>query len=333
MRQEKMKYLLEVEDLKTYFYTSKGVIRAVDGVSFKIQQGEVMGIVGESGCGKSLTALSILRLISSTGKIVGGRILFQGIDLLSLDVNQMQHIRGNDIAMISQEPMTSLNPAFTIGDQIGEAIMLHQNLHNKKDILKKTVKILKEVGIPRAQEIVKEFPFNLSGGMCQRVMIAMALSCKPLLLIADEPTTALDVTIQAQILDLMKKLRKKLNTSIIFITHDLSVVAEMADHVVVIYAGKVVEDARVCSLYQEPLHPYTRGLLSSHPKIEEERNKLDFIPGIVPNPLDMPCGCIFHPRCQQAMKICREREPELRDVYPGHKVSCWLYHKENERSG
>jgi len=322
---EQNNYILEVENLKTYFYIDEGVVPAVDGISFKMRFGEVLGIVGESGCGKTVASLSILRLIPiPPGKFEAGRILYQGLDLLSMNKSHIEHIRGNDISMIFQEPMTSLNPVFTIGDQIGEAIRLHQKLDNKL-VKAKVVEMLKLVGIPRAEEVVSEYPHSLSGGMRQRAMIAMALSCNPKILIADEPTTALDVTIQAQILELIKDLKAKINTSVILITHDLGVIAEMAEHVLIMYAGKVVEDAEVNALFHQPLHPYTSGLLNSKPKIDEDREKLDFIPGMVPNLLDRPQGCHFNPRCLQAMDICREKEPKLWEVYPGHLVSCWLY--------
>ena len=321
----KKDYLLEVKNLKTYFYTENGVVPALDGVSFKLSPGKVIGLVGESGCGKSVASLSILRLIQSPpGKIEGGNILFNGSDLLSINERQMKKIRGNDIAMIFQEPMTSLNPVFTVGDQIGEAIQLHQRM-NKKMAQRKTVEMLKLVGISRAEEVVKEYPNSLSGGMRQRVMIAMALSCQPQLLIADEPTTALDVTIQAQSLELMQDLRKKINMSIIFISHDLGVIAEMAEQVVVMYAGKVVEDASIDQLLYNPLHPYTQGLLKSKPKIEEEKEMLDFIPGVVPNLFNKLTGCYFQPRCVKSMEICKAQEPGINEVYPDHFVKCWLY--------
>jgi peptide/nickel transport system ATP-binding protein len=326
---EQMEYLLQVEDLVTKFFTDDGVVTAVDHVSFSVRPGEVVGIVGESGCGKSVAALSILRLVQyPPGKIVGGRILFDGRDLLTLNDRDMRAIRGNDVAMIFQEPMTSLNPVYTIGDQIGEAIELHQGL-DKGQARIKTIEMLKLVGIPRPEAVVDEYPHRFSGGMRQRAMIAMALSCNPKLLIADEPTTALDVTIQAQILELMKDLKHRINTAIMFITHDLGVIAEMAQYVVVMYAGKVVESTDVVTLFREPKHPYTVGLFRSKPRIEDERDTLDYIPGAVPNPLRMPPGCPFHPRCGSAMDICRITEPPEVTLKRGHFIRCWLY--ENSR--
>lgn len=326
-----MNYLLRVEDLKTTFYTDNAVIRAVDGVSFNVRPGEVMGLVGESGCGKSVVSLSIMRLIMyPPGKIEGGRIYLNDRDLLCLDAKSMRHIRGNEIAMIFQEPMTSFNPVYKIGNQLGEAIRLHQGLE-RKAAWQQAVKMLELVGIPRPREIVNDYPHQLSGGMRQRAMIAMALSCNPKLLIADEPTTALDVTIQAQILELMKDLREKINTAIIFITHDLGVIAEMAQHVVVMYAGKVVEDAEVNSLFQDPLHPYTAGLIRSKPKLEEERETLQYIPGSVPNPMEMPTGCAFNPRCPEVMDICLCEMPPLFEPKPRHLVRCWLHQKKQDR--
>jgi peptide/nickel transport system ATP-binding protein len=323
-----MEYLLQVKDLKTNFFTDDAVVNAVDGVSFDVRPGEVVGLVGESGCGKSVVSLSIMRLVQyPPGKIEGGSVLFKGRDLLSLSEQEIRRIRGNEIAMIFQEPMTSLNPVYRIGDQISETISLHQGLDGAAS-WKKAVEMLKLVGIPRAEEVTKDYPHQLSGGMRQRAMIAMALSCNPSLLIADEPTTALDVTIQAQILELMKDLRQKINMAIIFITHDLGVVAEMADHVVVMYAGKVVEDASIASIFTEPLHPYTVGLIKSKPKLEDEKELLDFIPGVVPNPTDMPSGCYFNPRCTQAMDICRQKMPGVVNVKPGHRVRCWLFNED-----
>ena len=319
------KDLVKIKNLKTYFYTEDGVIKAVDDVSFKIKEGETIGIVGESGCGKSITAMSIMRLIPSPpGKIVGGEIFFEDVSLLGLSESEMRKIRGNKISVIFQEPMTSLNPVFTIGFQIMEAVMLHQQL-NKTQAKKKAIETLTLVGIPRANEIVDCYPHELSGGMRQRAMIAIAISCNPRLLIADEPTTALDVTIQAQILDLMKDLRNKLNSSIMLITHDLGVIAEMADYVVVMYAGKIVEESNVVEIFKNPRHPYTIGLLESKPVINSEKIRLFTIPGQVPNPVDMPEGCYFHPRCNRAMDICKKQQPRVKETIPGHKVACWLY--------
>lgn len=318
-----MDKLLEIKDLKTYFYTDDGIVKAVDGVNFSVESGKTIGIVGESGCGKSVTAMSILRLIPDPpGKIVSGEILFNGKDLTKISEEELRHIRGNDISVIFQEPMTSLNPVFTVGYQIMEALMLHQKL-SEEEAKKKAVEMIKLVGIPRAEKIVDEYPHQLSGGMRQRVMIAMALSCQPKLLIADEPTTALDVTIQAQILELMNELKNKLNTSIMLITHDLGVVAEMSDHVIVMYSGKVVEDAPVDELFKNPRHPYTIGLMNSIPSLIEEGERLESIEGAVPNPLYLPKGCYFHPRCKFATDECRNGQPELREIAPSHKVSCF----------
>jgi len=323
-----MEYLLKVEDLKTTFYTDDAVIRAVDGVSFNVRPGEVVGLVGESGCGKSVVSLSIMRLISyPPGKIERGRVCLEDQDLLTLNDKEMRRIRGNDIAMIFQEPMTSLNPVYKIGDQVSEAIRLHQGLDSSA-AWDESAKMLELVGIPRPRAVLDNYPHQLSGGMRQRAMIAMALSCNPKLLIADEPTTALDVTIQAQILELMRDIKERINTSIIFITHDLGVIAEMAQHVVVMYSGKIVEDADVESLFNEPLHPYTAGLINSKPKLEEEKELLDFIPGNVPNPADMPAGCAFHPRCSEVMEVCRREMPDLLEPKPNRQVRCWLYQKQ-----
>ncbi len=317
------KDLLEVKNLKTYFNTEDGLIKSVDNISFKIKEGETLAVVGESGCGKSITSMSIMRLIPNPpGEIVGGEIIFEGKDILKYTDAEMMKMRGNQISVIFQEPMTSLNPVFTAGEQIGEAIMLHRNV-GEKEARKEAIEALKLVGIPRADEIVDSYPHELSGGMRQRVMIAMAVSCNPKLLIADEPTTALDVTIQAQILDLMRDLKEKLKTSIMLITHDLGVVAEMADYVVVMYAGKIVEEASVLELYKSPMHPYTIGLLQSKPIINKETNRLYSIPGQVPNPLDMPTGCYFNPRCSKATDKCRQVPPILIEVESGHKIACW----------
>jgi peptide/nickel transport system ATP-binding protein len=319
------KNLVEIKNLKTYFYTEDGVVKAVDDVSFNIRQGEIIGVVGESGCGKSVTAMSIMRLIPSPpGKIVEGEILFEDKKILELKDDEMRSIRGNDIAVIFQEPMTSLNPIFTIGYQIEEVIMLHQK-SSKVEAKKKAVEMLKLVGVPRADEIVECYPHELSGGMRQRAMIAMAVSCNPKLLIADEPTTALDVTIQAQILDIMKDLKKKLNTSIMLITHDLGVIAEMAEYVVVMYAGKVIEEAPVIEIFKNPMHPYTEGLMKSKPSLDKDVDRLYSIPGQVPNPINMPEECYFCARCPKAMDICRKQQPTIKEIKPGHKVACFLY--------
>lgn len=320
-----MESLLKIKNLKTYFYTDEGIVKAVDDVSLRINKGETLCVVGESGCGKSITAMSILRLIPNPpGKIEGGEIVFEGRDILKLSEEEVRSIRGNKISMIFQEPMTSLNPVFTIGSQIIEAIMLHQNL-DKKAAIEKAIEALKLVGIPRADEIINSYPHELSGGMRQRAMIAMAMVCNPTLLIADEPTTALDVTIQAQILDLMRKLKQETKTSIMLITHDLGVVAEMADYVSVMYSGKVVEEANVLELFKNPLHPYTLGLLESKPQIHVDKEKLYSIPGQVPSPFDLPKGCYFYPRCERAMNICKECVPKLKEINDGHYVSCHLY--------
>ncbi|MFK9093839.1 ABC transporter ATP-binding protein [Bacillus salipaludis] len=316
-------FLLEVKGLKTHFFDNKGEIPAVDGVDFVVKKGETLCIVGESGCGKSVTSMSILKLLPLEGKIVEGNIFFKGNDLVKMSENQMTTIRGNEISMIFQEPMTSLNPVYTVGKQIGEVIKLHQRL-DKKQTRKKVIEMLRLVGIPAPEKRVDEYPHELSGGMRQRVMIAMALSCNPELLIADEPTTALDVTIQAQILELMKEIKSRLNTSIIMITHDLGVVAEMAEYVLVMYAGQVVEYCDVKTLFKKPLHPYTQGLLNSLPKIDEAKEMLNIIEGSVPSLYDMPSGCKFWPRCPHAQEICKQERPELYDK-DNHKVRCFLY--------
>ena len=315
--------LLEVKDLKTYFYTEDGVVPAVDGVSFSLNRGETIGIVGESGSGKSVTSLSVMRLVPyPPGRITGGEIIFEGENILGKTDEEMRRIRGNEISMIFQEPMTSLNPVFTVGDQIMEAIILHQNV-GKREAQVKAVEMLQRVGIPSPERRIRDFPHQMSGGMRQRVMIAMALSCNPKLLIADEPTTALDVTIQAQILDLMMDIKREFGTSIMLITHDLGVIAETVDKVVVMYAGKIVESTDVISIFQKPMHPYTEGLLGSIPKVNEDCERLSTIEGAVPNLFNMPSGCRFHPRCDYAKNICREHEPHLIDVDSGHEVSCW----------
>ena len=306
------KTLVEFKDVHTYFYTEAGTVKAVNGVSYKIKEGETVCVVGESGCGKSVTALSLMRLIAAPqGEIVKGNISFDGKDITSLSEEEMMSIRGNDISMIFQEPMTSLNPVFTVGNQIMESIMLHQKL-DKKQARDKAIEMIKLVGIPRAEAIVDSYPHELSGGMRQRIMIAMALSCNPKLLIADEPTTALDVTIQAQILDLMRDIKQKTQTSIMLITHDLGVVAEMADYVVVMYAGKVIEEGPVNDIFKNPLHPYTRGLLKSKPVINQETDRLYSIPGQVPNPIGMKDSCYFHERCEHCMEICKTQIPTIK---------------------
>lgn len=322
------KPLLEVKKLKTYFYTEDGVVRAVDGVSFEVYPGEVLGLVGESGCGKSVTSLSIMRLISKPGRIDEGEILLDGENLLELPEDEMIKVRGNRISMIFQQPQTALNPVFKVGDQLAEVLDVHQDL-GKEAGWQRAVSLLKMVGVPDPERRAEAYPHELSGGMAQRVMIAMALACVPELLIADEPTTALDVTIQAQILDLMRDLRREMGTSVILITHDLGVVAEMAERVAVMYAGEIVEQTDVNTLFDQPLHPYTQGLIGSIPILGEIKEKLDVIPGSVPNLVDLPPGCRFAPRCQARFKygctICAEVKPELEEVKPGHLVRCWLY--------
>jgi oligopeptide/dipeptide ABC transporter ATP-binding protein len=317
------KALLDIQDLHTHFHTTDGVVRAVDGVSFKLEEGETLGLVGESGCGKSVTALSVLRLIPRPpGEISGGPLLFRGENLLAKSEKEMRKIRGNAISMIFQEPMTSLNPVFTCGFQIMEAIQLHQKLDRAR-ARERAIEMLRVVGIPSPEQRVDEYPHQLSGGMRQRVMIAMALSCNPALLIADEPTTALDVTIQAQILDLIARLRREFGMSVLIITHDLGVVAEVADRVAVMYAGKVAEYAAVRDLFARPLHPYTQGLLSSIPRLGTDLERLQVIPGTVPNPLEFPAACRFHPRCPLVVDRCRQEEPPLVPHGDGHLTACW----------
>jgi oligopeptide/dipeptide ABC transporter ATP-binding protein len=322
------KPLLEVKNLKTYFYTEDGVVRAVDGVSFEVYPGEVLGLVGESGCGKSVTSLSIMRLISKPGRVDAGEILLDGENLLDLPEDEMIKVRGNRISMIFQQPQTALNPVFKVGDQLAEVLDVHQHLGKEKGWAR-AVQLLKMVGVPDPERRAEAYPHELSGGMAQRVMIAMALACVPELLIADEPTTALDVTIQAQILDLMRDLRREMGTSVILITHDLGVVAEMAERVAVMYAGEIVEQTDVNSLFDQPLHPYTQGLIGSIPVLGQIKDKLDVIPGSVPNLVNLPEGCRFAPRCQARFKyglsICTEIKPELEEVKPRHSVRCWLY--------
>ena len=322
------KPLLEVKGLKTYFYTEDGVVRAVDGVNFEVYPGEVLGIVGESGCGKSVTSLSIMRLISKPGRVDAGEILLDGANLLNFSEEEMTKVRGNRISMIFQQPQTALNPVFKVGDQLAEVLNVHQDL-GKDAGWKRAIELLKMVGVPDPERRVEAYPHELSGGMAQRVMIAMALACIPELLIADEPTTALDVTIQAQILDLMRDMRREMGTSVILITHDLGVVAEMAERVAVMYAGEIVEQTDVQLLFDEPLHPYTQGLIGSIPVLGEIKEKLDVIPGSVPNLVNLPPGCRFAPRCQSrikyALNICTDVKPELEEVKTGHYVRCWLY--------
>ncbi len=321
--------ILEIADLQTHFFTDDGVVRAVDGVSYAVRKGETLGVVGESGCGKSVTALSILRLVADPpGRIVGGAIRFEGRDLLAMSESEMEEIRGNEISMIFQEPMTSLNPLFTVGRQIAEAIALHQGL-GKREAMDLAVEMLNRVHIPEPASRAQAYPHQLSGGMRQRVMIAMAMSCNPKILIADEPTTALDVTIQAQILDLMREIQEQLGQAIILITHDMGVVAENADRVVVMYAGRKVEEAPVDELFDNPGHPYTMGLLSAIPNLEEAAHldtgqaRLNEIKGMVPSLANLPPGCVFAPRCGFATEQCTTAYPPLTEERPGHWVACW----------
>lgn len=320
---EKEHNILEVKNLCTYFYTDRGVVKSVDGVDITLKKGTTLGIVGESGSGKSVTALSVMRLLmGTTGKVADGKIILDGDDISNITPEQQRKLRGSQIAMIFQEPMTSLNPVMKIGDQIMEVILLHQQV-SKAEARKKALDILIKIDIPRAEQIMREYPFQLSGGQRQRIMIAMGLVCNPKILIADEPTTALDVTIQAQILDLMNQLKADIGTSTLFITHNLGVVAEVCDEVVVMYCGRVVESGDVFSIFDQPKHPYTKGLLASIPKLGQNVERLECIPGNVPNPKYMPKGCKFEPRCIHAMDICREQEPGFYEFENGHKSRCW----------
>ncbi len=317
--------LLTVENLKTYFYTEEGIVKAVDGISFILPPGGTLGIVGESGSGKSVTALSIMRLVPSPGRIIGGELLFDGQRLMEKTEKEMREIRGNRISMIFQDPMTSLNPVLTVGEQVVETIMLHQKLPRRKAWLK-AVEILELVKIPRARERLKDYPHQFSGGMRQRVMIAIALACHPRLLIADEPTTSLDVTIQAQIIDLMKELKKELNMAIILITHNLGLVAELCQKVLVMYAGDLMEYTDIGTIFRGSKHPYTWGLLQSLPRLDRPRSRrLEQIEGQPPSLIKLPPGCPFHPRCQYVKAECRQEKPELIEVSSDHLVSCWLY--------
>jgi len=322
--------LLSVQGLKTYFFLERGVVKAVDGVDFEINKGEIFGVVGETGCGKSVTSLSILRLISSPpGKIVEGEVIFEGENLLEKSKEEMRKIRGNKISMIFQDPHTSLDPVFTVGYQIAESIELHQvieqHLISAEDVPKKVIEMLKLVKIPDPEHRVVEYPHMFSGGMKQRTMIAMMLSCNPSLLIADEPTTAVDVTIQAQILDLMRELRQKLGMSILIITHNLGVIAEMCDRVAVMYAGNIVEQADIKTLFKSPKHPYTHALLEAVPKVGTKKGELASIPGMVPSLITPPPGCKFHPRCSHAMDICRKKFPQMVEIGKGQLARCFLY--------
>ena len=328
-----IKPLLDVQNLKTYFYTEDGVVKAVDGVDFQVREGEIVGIVGESGCGKTVSSLSVLGLIANPGKIVKGEIEFDGKNLRELSIDELGQIRGSEISMIFQQPQTSLNPVFTIGEQVAEVLEIHQQL-SKEENWDRSIEMLRQVGIPSPETKAHAYPHELSGGQAQRVMIAMALIMGPKLLIADEPTTALDVTIQAQILDLMYELNQKTGTAIVLITHDLGVIAEMAQWVAVMYAGRVVEQTNVEILFEEPLHPYTRGLIGSIPVLGTQKERLDVIPGFVPNLVDLPRGCTFAPRCEARLEhgldICEHKMPDLINYKHGHEVRCWLYQDQGD---
>ena len=321
--------LLEIKGLRTSFHTRDGVVRAVDGIDFHVDRGEIMGLVGESGCGKSVTSLSIMRLVAKPGRIEAGQVLFDGQDLLTLSTDQMRHIRGDRISMVFQQPQSSLNPVWDVGHQIAEVLEIHRGM-KRGAARNRALELLRMVGIPDPARRLDAFPHELSGGMAQRVMIAMALACDPELLIADEPTTALDVTIQAQILDLMRNLRDETGTAIILITHDLGVVAEMCDRVAVMYAGEIVEHTDVTTLFRRPKHPYTRGLIGSIPVVGQVQDELSVIPGNVPNLIDLPKGCRFAPRCltriEENVSLATEVHPELLPVATGHDVRCWVYH-------
>jgi oligopeptide/dipeptide ABC transporter ATP-binding protein len=331
--QENGEPVLAVRDLRTWFHTRHGVARAVDGVDFTVNKGEVLCIVGESGCGKSVTALSIMRLIPPPGRVETGQLMFGGRDLLALSADEMAALRGQKISMIFQDPTSSLNPVFEVGAQISEVYEIHRDMTRRAGGAK-AVEMLEKVGIPDPDRRAKSYPHEMSGGMAQRVMIAMALACEPRLLIADEPTTALDVTIQAQILDLMRGLQRETGTATVLITHDLGVVAELADRVAVMYAGEIVEETDVRTLFERPKHPYTEALLGSIPHLGRRQNALAVIPGTVPNLIDLPAGCRFASRCrarvEHALTICTQQEPDLRTVEPGHSVRCWLHRGEDE---
>jgi oligopeptide/dipeptide ABC transporter ATP-binding protein len=326
--------LLEVSNLKTYFYTDDGIVKAVDGVDFHVCPGEVLGLVGESGCGKSVTSLSVMRLVGVPGQIVDGKVLFEGVDLLKLSEEDMVKMRGDRMSMIFQQPQNSLNPVFTVGEQIAEVFEIHRD-YSKEESWNQSVELLRLVGIPDPEKKAHAYPHEMSGGQAQRVMIAMALALNPRLLIADEPTTALDVTIQAQILDLMRDLRERTDTAVILITHDLGVIAEMADRVSVMYAGCIVEQSDINTLFEKPLHPYTQGLIASIPVLGQVKEELDVIPGVVPNLINLPKGCTFAPRCRPladyGLTICCEAMPEIRPVANGHEVRCWLYQDNKEK--
>jgi len=325
--EEQDKMLLNIRNLKTYYFTDEGVVKAVDGVDLKIKSGETMGLVGETGCGKSTVATSIMRLVPKPGKIVAGEIIFKGRNLLELSNDEMRKIRGSEIAMVFQDPMVSLNPVIRVGEQIAEVFQVHRGME-RSEAWEKAVEMMKLVGIPEAERMSKRYPHELSGGMRQRVMIAIAIACRPSLLIADEPTSALDVTIQAQILSEMKRLREEVNTSILLITHDLGVIAEIADKVAIMYAGDMVEYGDVRTVLKKPKHPYTRGLLNALPNAHR-RSKLTPIRGTVPSLLNPPSGCKFHPRCSKAKDLCSKVKPRPVEVAPEHLVSCLLYGSDN----
>lgn len=327
-----MEYTLQIQHLKTQFQTSKGISPVVDDVTIDIPKGKIVGLVGESGCGKSMTAMSVMQLVKKPGKIVDGKVILMGRNLLEASEKEMRNVRGNEISMIFQEPMTSLNPVFRIGDQVDEVIALHDGENKSKDEVKKrTVELLEMVGIANSEGVYKMYPHELSGGMRQRVMIAMALACNPRIIIADEPTTALDVTIQAQILDLLRNLKDKINSSIMLITHDLGVIAEMADYVVVMYAGRVVEKGTAQEIFENPAHPYTIGLMASKPVVGKKVDRLYSIPGKVPNPVNMPNYCYFKDRCEMCVDACQGKYPEVIKLSDTHEVSCYRYYDKGEK--
>ena len=325
MTKDDFEFLLDIKGLKTHFFTEDGTVKAVDGVDIAVKRGEILGLVGESGCGKSVTALSIMRLIGEPGRIIQGEVIFNTIDLRSLSTSEIQKIRGNRISMIFQQPQSSLNPVYTVGDQLAEVFDIHQDL-SKTEAWERSVELLRMVGIPDPEQKAYAYPHEMSGGQAQRVMIAMALALHPELLIADEPTTALDVTIQAQILDLIRNLRSQMDTAVILITHDLGVIAETADRVAVMYAGQIVEQASMTEIFEQPLHPYTLGLINSIPVLGEVKDRLEVIEGVVPNLVDLPPGCRFAPRCRSRTEYCLEKSPNLEPVQKDHTVRCWLFH-------
>ena len=325
MTKDDFEFLLDIKGLKTHFFTEDGTVKAVDGVDIAVKRGEILGLVGESGCGKSVTALSIMRLVGKPGRIIQGEVIFNTIDLRSLSTSEIQKIRGNRISMIFQQPQSSLNPVYTVGDQLAEVFDIHENF-DKTEVWERSVELLRMVGIPDPEQKAYAYPHEMSGGQAQRVMIAMALALHPELLIADEPTTALDVTIQAQILDLIRNLRSQMDTAVILITHDLGVVAETADRVAVMYAGQIVEQASMTEIFEQPLHPYTLGLINSIPVLGEVKNRLDVIEGVVPNLVDLPPGCRFAPRCRARTEYCLEKSPNLEPAQKDHTVRCWLFH-------